>query len=171
MIYAKGGYVLHMLRTLMWDDKAKNPDVNFIAMMKDFTATYGGRSATTADFQRVVERHMVRAMNATGDGRMDWFFNQWVYGTDAPRYVSDLKAEKTSGDEYRIHGQVTQQGVPKDFHALIPVQIDFGRNEVTRIGLVGMTGEATVPIDLKLKLPKAPKRVVVNAFGEILARD
>ncbi len=171
MIYAKGGYVLHMLRTLMWDDKAKNPDVNFIAMMHDFTATYGGRSATTADFQKVVERHMVRAMNATGDGRMDWFFNQWVYGTDAPRYVADLKAEKTSGDEYRIHGQVTQQGVPKDFHALIPVQIDFGKNEVTRIGLVGMTGEATVPIDLKLKLPKAPKRVVVNAFGEILARD
>ncbi len=171
MIYSKGGYVLHMLRTLMWDDKAKNPDANFIVMMQDFTSTYGGGLATTADFQKVVERHMVRALNATGDGRMDWFFNQWVYGTDAPRYVCDLKAEKTSGDEYRIHGQVTQQGVPKDFHTLVPVQLDFGKNEVTRIGLLGMTGEATVPIDLKLKLPKAPKRVVVNALGEVLARD
>jgi hypothetical protein len=171
MIYSKGGYVLHMLRTLMWDDKSKTPDANFIAMMKDFTATFGGKSASTADFQRVVERHMVRALNATGDGKTDWFFNQWVYGTDVPRYVSDLKAEKADGDEYRIHGQVTQQGVAKDFHALVPIQVELGKNEVTRIGMVGMTGEATVPIDVKLKLPKAPKRVLVNAHGEVLARD
>jgi hypothetical protein len=171
MIYSKGGYVLGMLRTLMWDESSKTPDANFIAMMKDFTATYGGKSATTADFQTVVERHMVRALNATGDGKMDWFFNQWVYGTDVPRFVSDLKAEKTMGDEYRIYGQVTQQGVAKDFHTLVPIQLEFGKNEVTRIGMLGLTGEATVPIDVKLKLPKAPKRVLVNAYGEILARD
>jgi hypothetical protein len=171
MIYSKGGYVLNMLRTLMWDEKSKTPDANFIAMMKDYTATYGGKSATTADFQRIVERHMVKNLNATGDGRMDWFFNQWVYGTDVPRYVYDLKAEKTEGDEYRIHGQVTQQGVAKDFRTLVPIQLDFGKNEVARIGMLGLTGEATVPIDVKLKLPKAPKKVLVNAYGEVLARD
>jgi len=110
-------------------------------------------------------------LNATKDGKMDWFFNQWVNGIDTPHYVSDLKAEKTAGDEYRIHGQVTQQGVPKDFRTLVPIQLDFGKNEVTRIGMLGLTGEATVPIDVKLKLPKAPKRVLVNANGEVLARD
>ncbi|HEX3552606.1 MAG TPA: M1 family aminopeptidase [Thermoanaerobaculia bacterium] len=171
MIYSKGAYVLHMLRTQMWDQKSKTPDANFIAMMKDFTATYGGKSATTADFQRVVERHMVPALNLTGDGRMDWFFNQWVYGMDVPRYVSDLKVEKTDGDEYRIHGQVTQQGVANDFRVLLPLQIDFGKNEVARIGVIPMRGEATVPIDVKLKLPKAPRKVLVNAYGEVLARD
>jgi hypothetical protein len=114
---------------------------------------------------------MVRTLNATNDGKMDWFFNQWVYGTDTPHYAYDLKAEKTTGDEYRIHGQVSQQGVPKDFRTLVPIQIDFGKNELTRIGMLGLTGEATVPIDVKLKLPKAPKKVLVNAYGEILARD
>jgi hypothetical protein len=73
-----------MLRTLMWDSKSQTPDANFIAMMKDFTATYAGKPATTADFQHVVERHMVPALNAAGDGKMDWFFNQWVYGMDVP---------------------------------------------------------------------------------------
>ncbi len=114
---------------------------------------------------------MVPALNATGDGKMDWFFNQWVYGTDVPRYVSSLKVEKAGGDEYRIHGQITQEGVAKDFRALVPVQVDFGKDEIARIGMVGMTGEATVPVDVKLKLPKAPKRALVNAHGEILARD
>jgi len=170
MMYAKGGYVLHMLRTLMWDPKSQTPEANFIAMMKDFTSTYGGKTATTADFQKVVESHMMPVLNATGDGKMDWFFNQWVYGTDVPRYVADLKAEK-AGDQYRIHGSVSQQGVAKGFRALVPIQVELGKNEVTRIGMVGLTGEATVPIDVTLKLPKAPRRVLVNANGEVLARD
>jgi aminopeptidase N len=171
MIYSKGGYVLHMLRTLMWDGNSQNPDARFIAMMKDFTATYGGKPVTTADFQKVVERHIVPSLNATHDGKMDWFFNQWVYGTDVPRYVSDLKAEKAEDGQYRIHGQVTQQGVAKDFRTLVPIDVEFGKNDSTQIGMLGMTGEATVPIDVKLKLPKAPKRVLVNSLGQVLARD
>jgi peptidase M1-like protein len=171
MIYSKGGYVLHMLRTLMWDQKSKTPDAAFIAMMKDFTSTYGGKLATTADFQRVVERHMVPTLNGAGDGKMDWFFNQWVYGTEVPRYESDLKAEPAGGDEYRIHGQVHQKEVSPDFRVLVPIELDFGKNDVVPIARIGMKGEATVPIDVKLKLPKSPKRVLVNALGEVLARE
>ena len=59
----------------------------------------------------------------------------------------------------------------RDFRTLVPVQLDFGKGNVTMIGTIGLTGEATVPIDVKLKLPKAPKRVVVNANGEVLARE
>ena len=171
MIYSKGGYILHMLRTLMWDPQSQTPDANFIAMMKDFTTTYGGKPATTADFQKIVERHMVPALKATPDGKMDWFFDQWVHGTDVPRYVSGLKIEKAGGDQYRIHGQVSQEGVSKDFRTLVPIQVEFGKNDLTRIGMLGLTGEATVPIDVTLKFPKAPKRVLVNALGEVLARD
>ena len=171
MIYSKGGYVLHMLRTLMWDEKAQQPDAAFIAMMKDFTSSYGGKSATTADFQQVVERHMVPSLNATRNGKMDWFFKQWVYGTEVPRYVSSLQVEKAGGDQYRIHGEVKQEGVGKDFRALVPLEVDFGKDGIVRIGHLGMTGEATVPIDVTLKLPKAPKRALVNGLGEILARE
>jgi hypothetical protein len=35
---------------------------------------------------------MVPAMNATGDGRMDWFFDQRVYGTEIPRYGAELSS-------------------------------------------------------------------------------
>jgi hypothetical protein len=171
MMYSKGGYVLHMLRTLMWDGQSQTPDARFIDMMKDFASTYAGKPATTADFQKIVERHMVPALNATGNGKADWFFQQWVHGTDIPRYVVSLKVEKAGGDQYRIHGQISQEGVSKDFRTLVPVQVDFGKNEIARIGSIGMTGEATVPLDVTLKLPKAPKRALVNANGEVLARD
>lgn len=170
-VYSKGGYVLHMLRLMMREPAAPDPDARFIATMKDFTATYGGRFATTGDFQKVVERHMVPALNATGDGKMDWFFDQWVEGTDIPRYVSDLKVEKADGDQWRVYGQVKQEGVGEDFRAVVPLQVDFGKNETATIGLLPMKGESAKPVDVKVKLPKKPKKAVVNAHGEVLARE
>jgi Peptidase family M1 domain len=74
MVYSKGAYVLHMLQMTMRDVTAANPDQAFAAMMHDYLKTYAGRAATTRDFQTVVERHMVPALNATGDGKADWFF-------------------------------------------------------------------------------------------------
>jgi hypothetical protein len=170
LIYPKGGYVLHMLRMMMYDWSSKDPDARFIEMMKDYASTYGGKFASTADFQKVVERHMIPAMNATGNGRMDWFFNQWVYGTDVPRYVEDLKVD-SEGDQTRIHGTIRQEGVSKDFRVLVPIYVEFGKNETARVGMVPMVGEASVPVDVKLKLPKKPRKAMLNAHGEVLARE
>jgi Peptidase family M1 domain len=171
MIYEKGGYVLHMLRMLMWDNRSPTPDEKFIAMMKDYTATYGGKFATTADFQKIVEKHMVPALNATGDGKMDWFFQQWVYGTEVPRYVTDLSL-KPEGDTWHLTGKITQEGVSPSFRTPVPIYLEFDKGEKIRIGLVGMIGETTKTVDIKdLKLPKKPKRALVNGRGEVLARD
>jgi len=171
LIYSKGAYVLHMLRLMMREPAAPDPDARFIALMKDYATTYAGKLATTDDFQKVVERHMVPALNATGDGKMDWFFDQWVHGTDLPRYVADLKVEKADGDQWRIFGQVKQEGVGPDFRAVVPLQVDFGKNETATLGMIPMKGEASIPVDVKIKLPKKPKRALVNAHGEVLARE
>ncbi len=148
IVYEKGGYILHMLRMLMWDSHSKIPDERFIAMMKDYATTYGGKFATTADFQRIVEKHMVPNMNATGDGKMDLFFQQWVYGT------------------------VVQEGVSPTFRTPVPIYLEFDKGEKVLIGLTGMIGDSTKVVDVKgLKLPKKPKRALVNGRGEVLARD
>ncbi len=170
VIYPKGGYVLHMLRMMMFDGGSKEPDTRFIALMKDYASTYGGKFASTADFQKVVERHMVPVMNATGNGKMDWFFNQWVYGTDVPRYTQDLKVE-SAGEETRIHGTLRQEGVSKDFRALVPIYVEVGKNQTVRVGMVPLVGEASVPVDVKVKLPKKALKALINAHGEVLARD
>jgi len=171
IIYAKGGYVIHMLRMMMWDGSSQTPDARFIAMMQDFTKTYGGKVATTADFQRVVEKHMTRNMNATGDGKMDWFFSQWVYGTEVPRYKQDLKVTPGEAGKYRISGSITQEGVSKGFRALVPIYVEFSKTESARVGMLPFVGEATVPVDVQIALPKKPKRALINARGEVLARE
>lgn len=170
ILYEKGGYILHMLRMLMLDGRSPNPDEKFMEMMKDYASTYAGKLATTADFQKIVEKHMVPALNATGDGKMDWFFQQWVYGTDVPRYTAALDV-KPEGAEYHITGKITQEGVSPTFRALVPVYVEFDKGEKARVGMIPMMGETTKPVDVKLQLPKTPKRALVNGRWEVLARD
>ena len=159
-----------MIRMLMHEPGSKTPDAKFIEMMRDYTKTYGGGMASTADFQKVVEKHMVPNLNATGDGKLDWFFAQWVHGTEVPRYAHDLAVDK-AGEETRIHGTLRQEGVSKDFRALVPIYLEFDKNAFVRVGLLPMVGESSVPVDVKFKLPKRPKRALVNAHGDILARE
>jgi hypothetical protein len=170
MIYSKGAYVLHMLRMLMREGNSPAADARFIAMMKDFTATYGGRFATTADFKKIVEKHIVPALDATGDGKLDWFFDQWVYGTEIPRLTADLSIAP-EGESWHITGKITQQGVSPSFRALVPLYIEFDKGERVRVAMLPILGETTKPVDVTLKLPKKPRKALVNALGEVLARE
>jgi hypothetical protein len=170
VIYEKGAFVLHMLRMLMWEAGAPSPDANFIALMTDFAQRFAGREVTNADFQHTIERHMVPALNATGDGRMDWFFHQWVEGTDVPRLVAELKLTQ-EGDQVRVEGTLSQQEVAADFRSLVPVYLEFDKSQYVRVALVPITGSTTVPVHLTFKAPpKRPRRVFINARNEILTR-
>jgi hypothetical protein len=171
VVYAKGGYVLHMLRMLMRDRRKQNPDENFMKMMNDFVTSYSGKSPSTADFQKVVERHMTDAMNAGGNGKMDWFFDQWVYGTDVPRLKSTLTARDAGGGKYRLSGAVSQEGVGPQFVSLIPIYADFGGDSIAQMGSVRLIGNTSQTIDTEVALPKPPRRMVINFMHEVLARD
>jgi len=159
-----------MLRMMM-RERGADADAKFMAMMKDFATTYAGANPTTSDFQKVVERHMTQAMNVNGDGKMDWFFRQWVYGMEIPRFKQKLDVAPVSGDQYKIVGSVSQEAVSPDFWTLIPVYVEFPKGEIAHLGTLSLKGATTTPVDVTVKLPKAPKRVVLNAFHDVLTLD
>lgn len=169
MIYSKGAYLLHMLRMMMWDNAGSPPDHRFMAMMKDFATSFAGQAASNLDFQRVVERHLLPQMNATGNGSMAWFFDQWLHGTEIPAIEADLKAERQPGEEYRITGTVRQLGVSESFRSFVPIYVDFGKDRLARLGGVLLLGNQPQTLDIVVRLPDKPKRVVVNAHYDVLA--
>ena len=89
LIYPKGAYILHMLRMMMWT--AQTGDQNFKDMMHDFVQSYSGHAATTEDFKAIVEKHMTPDMQRIGNGKMDWFFEEYIYGTLRTTYKPDSK--------------------------------------------------------------------------------
>lgn len=164
VVYRKGGYILHMLRAMMYDPKEK--DKPFIDMMQDFVSTYTNGNASSEDFARIAEKHITPNMNLTGDGKLGWFFREWVYGTAVPRYKFDYKLEDQAGGKCLLTASLTQSDVPKDFAMLVPVYAEFD-GVLARLGTVRMVGETTVD-NVKLLLPKRPAHVDINHFHDVL---
>ncbi|HUO83760.1 MAG TPA: M1 family aminopeptidase [Thermoanaerobaculia bacterium] len=171
MAYSKGAYVLHMLRMMMRDESQKHPDEAFIAMMRDFVSTWSMKNPSTTDFQRAVEKHMTPAMSADGRRSMDWFFDQWVHGTDIPKFSHDLRVEPSAGGKYRLVGTIKQEGVSGGFRSMVPIYADFGKNQMAQLGRVPLVGNSSFDVDVEMKLQAKPKSVMINAMHDILARD
>lgn len=162
LIYPKGAYILHMLRMMMYQ-QGKGGDAQFQAMMKDFVKTHFNKPVSTEDFKLSVEKHMTKEMDVDGNGKMDWFFNQWVYGTQVPAYRLEYKV----ASDGMMTGKLSQSGVSDDFVMLVPIYLDMGKGWA-KLGSARLVGNTSVDIN-NLKLPAVPKRVAVAALNDVLA--
>jgi hypothetical protein len=165
VVYPKGAYVLEMLRSMMYTNQ--DEDKAFIEMMHDFVETHRERAASTESFKAIVEKHMTPAMDLTQNHRMDWFFNEWVYGTQVPRYKFEYQSAPAEGGKVKLHMTVTQSDVDDSFAMMVPVFADFGKGMV-RLGQFSIVGSSTKNVDIVV--PSQPKKVALNAFKEILER-
>jgi hypothetical protein len=163
--YPKGAYILQMLRSMMYS--SQDEDKLFIAMMHDFVESHRERAASTESFKAIAEKHMTKAMDLDGNGHLDWFFNEWVYGTQVPRYHFDYQAAPADAGKVKLHMTITQSEVDEHFVMLVPVFADFGSGMV-RLGQIAIGGNATRSVDLML--PSQPKKVAFNAYRDILER-
>jgi aminopeptidase N len=151
-----------MVRMMMYS-QSKGGDARFQEMMKDFVQTNFNKDVSTEDFKAIVEKHMTPDMNVTGNGKMDWFFNEWVYGTQVPAY----KLEYNVSSEGMLTGKVTQSGVSDNFVMLVPLYIDMGKGWA-KLGAARIVGNSSVEFK-NIKLPAVPKRVAVAALNDVLA--
>ena len=156
LVYEKGAFVLHMLRNMLMDFKTFSDD-KFSAMLKDFVTTYYGKNASTSDFQKIVEKHF-------GED-MDWFFKQWVYGIEIPKYVYSYSTQKAA-DKYEVTLKVRQENVSPDFKMQVPVVVVY-KQEGYSVFRVWVDKP-----EVEVKLPPVPmevKEIVFNPFESVLA--
>jgi aminopeptidase N len=139
-------------------------------MMAVFVKTWSGRNPSTDDFKAVAEKHITRDMNLAGDGKLDYFFDQWVYGTDIPTLTSSIQATELGAGRYQIAGSITQSGVPAEFRTRVPIYIDFGDDRMGFLGSIAVTGSTTQKLSVVANLPQKPRRVLINAHYDVLSR-
>ena len=165
--YPKGAYVLQMLRSIMRSTEDHDQDKAFIAMMHEFVEAHRDRAATTESFKAIAEKHMTKLMDLGGNHRLDWFFDEWVYGMQVPRYHFEYQVTPADGGKVKLHMTITQSEVDEHFAMLVPVFADFGKGMI-RLGQTGIIGNSTRSVDITL--PSQPKKVALNAYKDILER-
>ncbi len=159
LVYSKGAYVLYMLRMMMFDF-AKRDDSKFRAMLDDFLTTYAWREASTADFQKVAEAHYGQ--------RLDWFFNQWIYGTELPEFEWRPIVTQQPDGRWQVEVTVTTKNVSPEFQMPIPLTIlmtdDY--HTTTRLFVDQPTQKFMIS-----DLPHKPEKFVFNSFRSVLCKE
>jgi aminopeptidase N len=146
--YPRGGAVLHMLRTYLGED-------NWWRSLNHYLTKYANQPVETAQLRIAIEE-------TTGQP-MDWFFDEWVNGTDVPSYRFAWKtAQDSAGFPTQI--RVRQSDVPPSFGMYVPMLIKFDQGEsLVRVLVRGPTTETT------LRLPARPKSIELNPLESVLA--
>jgi hypothetical protein len=164
LIYSKGAYVLHMLQMQLWDGQSQDPDHNFKDMMQDYCKAFDNKAASTEDFKAIVEKHMSRSMDADGNHKMDWFFNQYVYGMGEPQYSFHSTTESTADGKTHFKVELTRTGVPDTWKDVIPLYAHIGDKTVKMGNLTATHPTETVDATIGGKID----RITINDHEEIL---
>lgn len=167
LIYAKGAYILHMIEMMYWTPQYHEEP--FKKSMQAFVQEYSGKAASTEDFEHSLEKTLPKWADATGDGKLDWFFNEYVYGTEVPHY--DLTSDLTPGADgvTSIHFKIAQSGVSDNFLMLVPLYLQLTNGDTIRLGSMRMHGNSNLEQTVKIKLPAPAKKLVLNYNQDVLS--
>jgi hypothetical protein len=168
LIYDKGAYILHMVEMQYWSPT--EGEAPFKRAMHQFVTDYSGKAATTEDWKASMEKSMPKGMDLRGDGKLDWFFDEYVYGTELPHYVVASDFQVGADGATNVHLKVTQSNVSKNFVMRIPLYLEMANGTTVRMANVVIHGsdsfEHTMPLG---KLPSPGKAVLVNYNADVLS--
>ena len=174
IIYKKACWVLHMLRCLMKQPAATQAsgrhsgsaaDEKFFEMLRAFLADYKGQAPSTEDFVRYAERYVTPASDLDHNGKLDWFFNEWVYGTGIPTYSLHATIKTLAPDRFVVQGTIDQNEAPADSEMLVPVIAAFGKDGKITLGRVAVSESSG---SFRFTTATKPSRVAIDE-DEILA--
>jgi aminopeptidase N len=169
LIYPKGAYILQMVR-FMLAERTGDPDARFKAMMHEFTKTYANRKASTEDFKAVLEKYMPPTIDLAGNHKMDWFFNEYVYGTEYPtyRFEHSFSSDAATGDAV-LKFKLAATNVGPAFAMPVPVYLELNNGKVVRLGTAALFGDKSIDQEVPLKgLKEKPRRAMIAYYDDLL---
>jgi hypothetical protein len=115
---------------------------------------------------------MTKEMDLDGNHRMDWFFNEYVYGTALPTYKMESSFDKGANGDVVFAFKLTQSGVDDRFRMLVPIYLELADGRTVSLGRANLIGNSSIDRKVPLQGVKvAPKRALVNYNYDVLASN
>jgi hypothetical protein len=164
IVYHKGTWVIHMLRTMMRAPRTKNPDSRFDELLRNILDAHRFQTLSNAQFQQAVEHLMTPAMDLEGNHSMEWFFDEWVRQTGIPEY-SVASRVRPDGTRFGIDGTLTQGNVSEVFTESVPIYAARPQGKPELLGRVVTTGPET---KFRFTTDFRPMRLLIDPEHTIL---
>ncbi len=150
LLYAKGPYVVHMLRTWMgWD--------HFSTLTTTIQAKYRNSNINTDTLAREVTTIMGYDMFP--------FFDQWVRDQGVPKVHYTWSAAAIEDGKFLVTLKARQEDQENFKFMMIPISLDFGKSEP----VVVMKPFVKPEVEIQLKVPARPTDVRLDDEASQLA--
>jgi uncharacterized protein YgbK (DUF1537 family) len=103
---------------------------------------------------------------------MDWFFNEYVYGTQLPTYRFESSFDNSPDGDVVLNFKLTQSNVDDQFKMLVPIYFELADGRTVMLGHVRIVGNSTAEQKVPLKgLKDKPRRALINYMDDVLASN
>lgn len=155
---AKGAWIMHMLRFVMFDPETQS-DAVFLKFLRDLSLRCNSKPYTNADIQALAEK-------AYGQP-LDWFFRHWLFERNIPQYdVAYSMIQKENG--WMVEGTVKTTGVGPEFQmpVVLRVELTDGVSVYDHPMIKGNDDRFVLG-----PFPAQPKQLTFNEFFSVLSVD
>ncbi|MFB3882714.1 MAG: M1 family aminopeptidase [Armatimonadota bacterium] len=142
VVHGKGVYVFHMLRSLLGKRR-------FWQLIRDFVARHMEENVCYEDFVEMAERLF--------QGKLDWFFRQWIFERNVPRIRLHAIRTCRNHSAWKLRWRFTSEASGA-FHTLLAVEIKMLKGSARRLIRIG-----TQSNEIIMKLPSRPVSALLNA--------
>jgi hypothetical protein len=175
IMYNKGPWVIHMLRQLMRDPKTGS-DAAFTKFLRALVVEFSQSPLTTAGFRSLAEKFVRPELNAEDGRTLEWFFDQWIYGTGIPELKVSGKVEagpRAPASRTRtaaILGAALLENVDESWILPVPIYAQTARGEVFAGTAVAAASGAAEESKFTLPAPPNAQKVVVDPQQTLLVK-
>ncbi len=151
----KGVWLLHMLRFLMFDVETLS-DNNFFQFLRDLITIGNQQVMTNEIFVLLAEKYY--------GAPLDWFFKNWMYGFNFPKYKVRYSIDRQQ-DGYYLNLDVKTKDVLPDFRMPVMMRVEeSGESIFVRRFIEGVADSLVIgPFETR------PTKVQFNEFYSVLA--
>jgi aminopeptidase N len=147
VVFYKGAYVYHMLRTTIGDDK-------FFNLLKTYYSAYKGKNSGIDDFETLADK--------VSGQKLRGFFGMWVDSTGVPEFKVEYSIIRTKEGKFKVRGTLRQN--MDSFRGPVGVALEAEGGRETKATL-DMRGTS---VDFDLSSDGKPLEVVVDPENRYL---
>ncbi len=167
VLYGRGTWLIHMLRTMLRDAGGKNSDAQFFAALKSLLAKSPNHKVSTRDLRLAFEQVLPDSLSYEGKKSLEWFFDGWVNGISVPQFALEDVHMAAAGGKVKVSGVISESYAAKDLVTAVPLYAVDEKGKSQFLAVVFADDAQTA---FTLTAPAGTKQVQLDPEGALLRR-
>jgi hypothetical protein len=167
VLYGRGTWLIHMLRSLLRETSKDHSDALFFAALKSLLAASPQDKISSYDLQKAFEKVLPDTLSYEGRKSLDWFFDGWVNDVSIPRFTLENVKLTPEGGGLKASGTIRESDVSKDQVTAIPLYAVDQNGKQQFLSVVFVDDPAT---EFTLTAPAGTQQILLDPAGTVLSR-